>query len=87
MFAPELINQNGLFTGTWAFSAFSAKSGERLWTWTVPGNVGIQAPCMTYAVDGRQFVAVAVGNKWSGIGAHGDYIYTFSLPRWLSAED
>jgi len=70
------------------FSAFSAKTGERLWQWEVPDNVGIQAPCITYLVNGRQFVAVAVGNKAGAYGSdpvtpHGDYFYAFGRPDWL----
>jgi glucose dehydrogenase len=92
VFAAESIDQAGLFTPQWTFSAFSAQTGERLWSWEVPGNVGVQAPCMTYSVNGRQFVAVAVGNRSQGrldspTTPHGDYFYAFGLPDRLIQDE
>jgi quinohemoprotein ethanol dehydrogenase len=45
-----------------AFSAYDARSGDRLWSF-VTGQ-GIVAPPVSYAVNGEQYVAVAVG--WGG---------------------
>jgi alcohol dehydrogenase (cytochrome c) len=64
-----------VFTGTWGdvysdpkdarradgyFYALNARSGEVLWKFGLGGS--IQSPPMTYAIDGKQYVAVAGGN-------------------------
>ncbi len=41
------------------FSAYDASSGEKLWSYTTVS--GINAAPMTYLVNGKQYVAVAVG--------------------------
>jgi PQQ-dependent dehydrogenase (methanol/ethanol family) len=43
-------------------SAYAARSGRRCWSLNL--GAGIVAPPISYAVDGRQYVAVAVG--WGG---------------------
>jgi alcohol dehydrogenase (cytochrome c) len=50
-----------LFTGDrdGYFHALDARTGAPLWRFTI-GGIPIMAP-MTYAVNGRQFVAVASG--------------------------
>jgi quinoprotein glucose dehydrogenase len=55
--------------------AFDIETGKQLWAGPLPG--GARATPMTYAVHGRQFVAVAVGGNedWG----KGDYIVVFSL--------
>jgi alcohol dehydrogenase (cytochrome c) len=52
-----------LFTGgrEGYFFAIDARNGELLWKATVGGQV--QSGPMTYAVGGRQYVAVAAGNS------------------------
>ena len=42
-------------------SAFDAKSGERLWGFNC--GAGVNAPPVSYAVDGQQYVAVAAGGN------------------------
>jgi len=49
--------------------ALDAKSGEHLWHFQTGANMA--ASPMSYAVDGRQFVAVSAGNT----------LYAFTLPR------
>ena len=44
------------------FVAYDATTGEALWTFHM--GLGISAPPITYAVDGRQYVALLVG--WGG---------------------
>jgi PQQ-dependent dehydrogenase (methanol/ethanol family) len=44
------------------FAAYRADSGERLWA--TPVQTGVVAAPMSYAVDGKQYVAVVVG--WGG---------------------
>ena len=80
-----------LFWGDMArrFRAFDADSGEMLWE-TVVGGI-IQTSTISYAVDGRQYVAVMSGNGLSGTvtptaisgvtTVHGhNAIYSFALP-------
>jgi quinoprotein glucose dehydrogenase len=60
-----------------ALRAFDVETGRLLWTGPLPG--GARATPMTYAVGGRQFVAVAVGGNedWG----RGDHVMVFALPR------
>ena len=44
------------------FNAYSAGSGEKLWSF--PAQTGVVAPPITYTVDGEQYVAVLAG--WGG---------------------
>ena len=55
---------NLVFQGTadLKFSAFNAKSGERLWSFFT--QTGIVAAPVSYEIDGEQYVAVATG--WGG---------------------
>jgi glucose dehydrogenase len=41
------------------FNAYDSKTGQQLWTFQTGANVG--ASVVSYAVDGRQYVAVATG--------------------------
>ena len=47
------------------FVAYHAETGEEVWTSQL--GLGISAPPITYAVGGRQYVAILVG--WGGVGA------------------
>jgi alcohol dehydrogenase (cytochrome c) len=49
--------------------ALDAKSGEHLWHFQTGANIA--ASPMSYAVDGRQFVAISAGNT----------LYAFALPE------
>jgi alcohol dehydrogenase (cytochrome c) len=51
------------------FLALDAKSGKPLWNFRI--GVPITASPISYAVDGRQFVAISAGNM----------VYSFALPR------
>jgi alcohol dehydrogenase (cytochrome c) len=51
------------------FIALDAKTGKSLWRYQTGGNMA--ASPMGFAVDGRQYVAVASG----------DAIYCFALPQ------
>jgi len=44
-----------------AFRAFDAETGERLWETRLGGNVSVST--ITYAVDGKQYVAVMTGDN------------------------
>ena len=52
-----------------AFAAVDARTGRTLWHFQTGANMA--ASPMSYAVDGRQFVAVAAGNA----------LYAFALPE------
>jgi len=81
-----------LFWGDMArrFNAFDSDSGEILWT-SVLGGI-VQTSTITYAVDGRQYIAVMTGNGLSGtvtpnaisrvrtVNGH-NAIYAFALPE------
>ena len=72
------------------FNAFDADTGEILWT-TVVGGI-VQTSTISYAVDGRQYVAIMTGNAVSGtatpsaisrirtVQGHNE-IYAFALPE------
>ena len=57
--------------------AFDIETGRELWRGPLPG--GARATPMTYAINGRQFVVIAVGGNedWG----KGDYIVAFALPQ------
>jgi len=62
------------------YTAYDATSGNQLWS-SAQLDAGINAPGITYAVDGKQYVLVYVG----GTGVleqtkRGDSVYAFSLP-------
>ena len=49
----------GHYDGT--FSAHDAKTLQEVWSFNV--GTGINAPAVTYSVDGKQYVAVLVGSR------------------------
>ena len=57
--------------------AFDIETGKELWRGSLPA--GGRATPMTYAIDGRQYVAIAVGggDQWG----KNDAIVAFALPR------
>lgn len=75
-----------------SFDALDARTGKRLWTYRC--GAGVNAAPMTYAVDGRQYIAVSAGglassslpNRTGGDAEgwksfrHGDTIFVFALP-------
>ena len=72
---------NLVFQGTadGKLEAFTADSGDRLWSF--PTQTGVVAPPITYSIDGEQYVSVNVG--WGGAFAlvFGEYVQTESLPN------
>jgi glucose dehydrogenase len=64
--------------GNGNFNAFNSQTGELLWQTKV--EAGVNAPPITYMIDGRQYIAVAAGgNKIMGF-TQGDFINVYSLP-------
>ncbi len=61
------------------FAAFSAADGRELWSWA--SEAGVNAPPVTYQLDGRQYVTVAAGGNALFGFKQGDLVMTFSLER------
>jgi alcohol dehydrogenase (cytochrome c) len=62
------------------FDAFDAKSGERVWRYNL--GAGVNAPPVTYRVNGEQYVAVAAGGNFQLTYPYGDTVAIFKLlPR------
>jgi quinoprotein glucose dehydrogenase len=59
--------------------AFDVASGEELWKGRLPA--GGQATPMTYAIDGRQYVAIAAGGHGGAGTTRGDYVVAFALEK------
>ena len=69
-----------VFTGEGSgdFDAFEAKSGKLLWHFNC--GAGVNAPPITYAIDGKQYVAVAAGGSLIWGYPVGDALMVFALP-------
>jgi len=80
MVGGALATAGGLvFTGegNGRFDAFNAETGELLWQYQA--NFGVNAPPVSYAINGKQYIAVAAGgNKIFGYKT-GDEVLVFSL--------
>ena len=75
-----LATAGGLvFTGEGGgdFSAFDAKKGDKLWSFNC--GAGVNAPPITYAVDGKQYVAVAAGGSQIWGFRQGGAVVVFGL--------
>jgi PQQ-dependent dehydrogenase (methanol/ethanol family) len=59
------------------FDAFNAKSGERVWRYNL--GAGVNAPPITYRVNGEQYVAVAAGGNFQMTYPYGDTVAIFKL--------
>jgi alcohol dehydrogenase (cytochrome c) len=59
--------------------AFNAMSGEKLWKFNL--GAGVNAPPMTYAVNGVQYLAVAAGGNFQMGFPYGDTIAIFRLAK------
>jgi PQQ-dependent dehydrogenase (methanol/ethanol family) len=58
--------------------AFDARTGVKLWQFAA--GAGVNAPPISYQVDGRQFVAVAAGGNFQINAKRGDALIAFALP-------
>ena len=62
------------------FRAFDAKTGDELWTFTLPG-AGHVVPITYEGADGRQYVVIAAtGGGYFGNPVTGDSLLAFALP-------
>jgi alcohol dehydrogenase (cytochrome c) len=80
MIGGALATAGGVvFTGTKdkQFLAFDARTGKPLWSYEA--RAGVNAPPVTYAVDGRQYVAVAAGGNYQINAPRGDDVLVFAL--------
>jgi glucose dehydrogenase len=64
--------------GNGKFNAYDARSGALLWQHDC--GAGVNAPPVTYEVDGRQYVAVAAGGNQLFGFKQGETIHAFALP-------
>ncbi len=60
------------------FVAYDARTGAELWHYRAAA--GVNAPPITYAVGGRQYIAVAAGGNLPLNSARGDELLVFALP-------
>jgi len=65
--------------GTGWLSAFDAATGKRLWRYRV--GAGVNAPPITYEIDGVQYVAVAAGGHSMFGFPLGNAVIAFALPK------
>jgi alcohol dehydrogenase (cytochrome c) len=65
------------------FDAFNAKTGERVWRYNL--GAGVNAPPITYQVNGEQYVAVAAGGNFQMTYPYGDTVAIFKLPSAAAA--
>jgi alcohol dehydrogenase (cytochrome c) len=65
--------------GTGEFSAFDSATGEHLWSFLC--GAGVNAPPITYEIDGTQYVTVAAGGHNLFGFPRGDAVITFALPK------
>ncbi|HEY4971132.1 MAG TPA: PQQ-binding-like beta-propeller repeat protein [Steroidobacteraceae bacterium] len=61
------------------FDAFDATSGAKLWKFNL--GAGVNAPPITYMVDGVQYIAVAAGGNFQMGFPYGDTIAIFKLTK------
>ena len=72
---------NLVFTGegNGNFSAFDARNGKLLWQFNC--GAGVNAPPISYEIDGRQYIAVAAGGSALFGYRQGESIVVFALPN------
>ncbi len=70
--------------GNGDFDAFDATSGKKLWSYHL--GAGVNAPPVSYQVDGQQYIAVAAGGNFQLDFPLGDAIAIFKLPPAAAAK-
>ena len=66
------------------FDALDAKAGKLLWRYNL--GAGVNAPPMTYEVNGQQYVAVAAGGNFQLSFPYGDTVAIFKLGATAGAK-
>jgi len=64
--------------GNGLFRAFDAKTGKKLWEYQC--GAGVNAPAVSYTVNGKQYVAVAAGGNTQIDFKRGNSVVVFALP-------
>jgi alcohol dehydrogenase (cytochrome c) len=64
--------------GNGLFRAFDAKSGKMLWQYQC--GAGVNAPAVSYTVNGKQYIAVAAGGNTQLDFKRGNTVIVFALP-------
>jgi alcohol dehydrogenase (cytochrome c) len=59
------------------FFAYDAKSGRQLWRYQA--KAGVNAPPVTYSINGTQYITVAAGGNYQINSPRGDEVLTFRL--------
>ena len=57
--------------------AFDAKSGQQIWRYQA--KAGVNAPPISYAINGTQYIAVAAGGNYQINSPRGDEVLAFKL--------
>lgn len=65
--------------GDGEFAAYNAETGEKLWHFNC--GAGVNAPPVSFALDGRQYVAVAAGGSQIWGFRQGGAVIVFGLPE------
>jgi len=65
------------------FDAFNARSGDRVWRFNL--GAGVNAPPITYQVNGEQYIAVAAGGNFQMTYPYGDTLAIFKLSSAAAA--
>ncbi len=65
--------------GNGNFSAFDADNGDPLWSDRL--DAGVNAPPVTYSIDGVQYIAVAAGGNQLFGFRQGDTLQVYALPK------
>ncbi|WP_228535643.1 pyrroloquinoline quinone-dependent dehydrogenase [Noviherbaspirillum malthae] len=63
--------------GNGLFKAYDALTGKALWSFQC--NAGVNAPAVSYMVNGKQYIAVAAGGNAQLNYKRGDSVFVFSL--------
>jgi alcohol dehydrogenase (cytochrome c) len=80
MIGGALVTAGGIvFVGTAdkELLAFDTKTGRQLWRYRA--NAGVNAPPISYALDGTQYIAVAAGGNYQINSPRGDEVLVFRL--------
>jgi outer membrane protein assembly factor BamB len=64
--------------GNGLFKALDAKTGKLLWHYQA--GAGVNAPPVSYMVNGKQYIAVAVGGNTQLDFKRGNSVFVFALP-------
>jgi alcohol dehydrogenase (cytochrome c) len=60
------------------FKAYDAKTGKELWKYNC--GAGVNAPAVSYMVDGKQYIAVAAGGNNQIDAKRGNSVFVFAIP-------